>query len=146
MMIKSLSVFAILAKAQEFDDNEDIALRKFSHINRMLMSQITTSHSSKDISKMIQNYGCHCFPGNTRAAGGKGPAQDTYDTLCAELSRCHKCIEFDHGNYFDGSWDADIGKYRFTVNGSGDISCDENADQHKFDLCKCDAAYIFELI
>jgi len=121
-------------------------LRKFSHINKMLMSQINTTHNSGTISKMIQNYGCHCFPGNSKAAGGKGPAQDGYDSLCQKLARCHKCVEIDHAGFIGNDWDADIGKYRWSANADGTIDCiTGNAEQHKQDLCTCDAFYAMEM-
>jgi len=145
MLSNSMITTSLLALTPIFaqeDLNPEDALRKFSHINKMLMSQITTAHSSSQISKMIQNYGCHCFPGNSKAAGGKGPAQDDVDSLCAQLSRCHKCIEFDHGNFVeDGAWDSDIGKYKWSENNDGSINCDENTEEHKKDLCSCDAFY-----
>jgi hypothetical protein len=151
MLSNSIITTSLLALtpifAQEVPElNPEDALRKFSHINKMLMSQITTSHSSSEISKMIQNYGCHCFPGNSKAAGGKGPAQDDIDSLCAQLARCHKCIEFDHGNFVeDGAWDSDIGKYKWSENADGSINCDANTEEHKKDLCVCDAFYATEM-
>ena len=125
-----------------FGDESPLEERKFSHIVKMVYSQINTAHSSKDISKMIQNYGCHCFPGMSRIAGGAGPAQDEYDDLCRILARCHKCIEQDYGvTAFSSEWDADFGKYRWQVEADGSLSCNNNNDQYKEDLCKCDAAY-----
>jgi len=116
--------------------------RKFSHIVKMVYSQITTAHSSKTISKMIQNYGCHCFPGMSRIAGGAGPAQDGVDDLCRILARCHKCIEQDYGvTNQQSEWDANFGKYRWQTEQDGSLSCNNNDDQYKEDLCKCDAAY-----
>merc|ERR1719510_1618266 len=58
--------------------------RKFSHITSMAWTQIQskTSITSKELSKRVQNYGCHCFPGLSKIAGGAGPAQDDYDELC----------------------------------------------------------------
>lgn len=147
MFSKSLLTLLPIAFSQdsEFDAFSESALRKFSHINKMLMTQINTQLSSSEISKRIQNYGCHCFPGNSRAAGGKGPAVDEIDRLCAQLARCHKCIEFDHGNFVDGSWDADIGKYRWSEETDGSLSCDGNDEDHKRDLCECDRFYAVEM-
>merc|ERR1711912_226629 len=39
-----------------------------------------------------------------------------------------------------GEWDADIGKYRWAAVNGG-ISCENNDDQYKKDLCECDAAF-----
>merc|ERR1712007_375408 len=43
------------------------------------------------------------------------------------------------------AWDANMGKYRWSLNGDGSISCAANPDQHKRDLCECDARYAMEL-
>merc|ERR1711881_530923 len=120
--------------------------RKYSHIVKMVVSQITTQHDSKTVNKMLQNYGCHCFLDNSRIAGGSGPAQDDYDSLCKTLARCHKCIEMDYGvSAFSQEWDDNIGKYRWQNGGAGSITCNDNDDQFKTDLCACDAAYAMAL-
>jgi len=147
MISKAASILALLAPV--FAQNEtEPELRKMSHIFRMLDSQLgsgadrKTSYSYKDVTKMLQNYGCHCFPQNSRAAGGAGAAVDDYDQLCLNLARCHKCIEQDHFVSLSADWDADIGKYRFDILGDGSIDCESgNLDQHKQDLCKCDAQF-----
>jgi len=94
------------------------------------------------VSKRLQNYACHCFPGNNRIAGGAGPAQDNIDWLCKKLAKCHKCISADYGiSSFTSEWDADIGKYRWSADSNGDLTCDANDDSYKHDLCECDAAF-----
>jgi len=141
-MQKFVTLALLTAKAlAQNETSDEIEERKFSHIVKMAYSQITTTHQLKTISKMIQNYGCHCFPGLSRAAGGSGPAMDDYDRLCKKLYRCHKCIEFDH----DGLIDVNEGKYRWSQNVDGSINCNANPDQHKKDLCLCDADYAMEL-
>ena len=139
LLIASLSTL-IAINAQE---------RKFSHITNMAWTQIQdkTSVNQKTLNKMVQNYGSHCFPGLSKIAGGAGPAQDDYDALCRDLARCHKCIEQDYINEIaaDPTWDANIGKYRWDLQGDGSISCDANPDAHKRDLCLCDARYAIEL-
>lgn len=153
-MMKTASILAVIAtKTVILAQNSTEAplepeLRKMSHIFRMMDSQLgtdaarKTQYSTKDVGKMLQNYGCHCFPKNTREVGGAGAAVDDYDQLCLNLARCHKCIEFDHMNFIDNSWDSDIGKYRFTSVGDGSIDCESgNTDPHKIDLCKCDAQF-----
>lgn len=132
-----------LAQDEAFESGLSIEERKFSHIVKMAYTQIQsqTTHSLKTVSKMIQNYGCHCFPGLSRAAGGSGPAMDDYDRLCKKLYRCHKCIEHDHDDLID----VNVGKYRWSINGDGSLNCDANPDQHKKDLCLCDADYAMEL-
>jgi hypothetical protein len=124
--------------------------RKFSHITNMAWTQIqdkTTTVNQKTLNKMVQNYGCHCFPGLSKIAGGAGPAQDEYDALCRDLARCHKCIDSDYVNEIaaDNTWDANIGKYRWDLMGDGSIDCSRNDEVHKQNLCKCDARYAAEL-
>jgi len=134
----AISFIAIASKAQNVTHPDG---RKFSHIVNMAHSQITTAFSSKDISKMIQNYGCHCFPGLSKIAGGQGPAQDGIDSLCRELARCHKCVEMDYGNTIDSNTE----KYRWEKLQDGSISCARNTIPEKRDLCLCDANYAMEL-
>jgi len=107
----------------------------------------TTTVTQKTLNKMVQNYGCHCFPGLSKIAGGAGPAQDEYDALCRDLARCHKCIDSDYVNEIasDPTWDANTGKYRYSLLGDGSITCSGNPDAHKKDLCECDAHYAHEL-
>jgi len=60
---------------------EEIGGRKFNSIVGMAHSQITTSFSKTEFGDKINKYGCHCFPGGTKAAGGVGPAVDALDSL-----------------------------------------------------------------
>lgn len=146
-MQKFLPIALLTAKAfAQNSTDESPELKKFSHIVKMVVTQITTAHDSKTISKMIQNYGCHCFPGMSKIAGGTGPAQDGIDDLCRILSRCHKCVEMDHGvSVTDQEWDADIGKYRWQLAADNSLTCNLNTDQFKADLCACDAEYAMAL-
>lgn len=118
--------------------------RKYNHIVKMAKSQMKTKHSLRTIFKMLQNYGCHCFPGQTRAAGGHGAAVDDQDSLCRDLARCHRCVEMEHGDIIDVNDD----KYRFHVK-DGAISCERNTEkgwhQSKRDLCECDAHFANEI-
>lgn len=138
--VAALTLLALCARAQNDTDDGAPDLRKFSHIVKMINTQITTSKSQKEVGKMIQNYGCHCFPGMSKIAGGAGPAQDAMDELCRELARCHKCIEFEYGHV-----NADTDKYRWQVENDGSITCTNSNDQAKFDLCTCDAHYAMQL-
>ena len=136
----SIALFSVATiKAQE-----DPGDKKFSHIVKMVRNQLEgkTSWTEKEISKRLQNYGCHCFPNNARIVGGAGPAMDERDQLCRVLSRCHKCIEQDHGvSSFDAEWDANIGRYRWEEAADGSIDCSQNNEQYKKDLCECDSAF-----
>lgn len=119
--------------------------RKYNHIVKMTKSQINTTHSLRTLHRMVQNYGCHCFPGQNRSAGGHGPAVDAQDSLCRDLSRCHRCITMQYGSDII---DVDMDKYRFKVV-NGDISCERNTEkgwhQSKRDLCECDARFAREM-
>ena len=119
--------------------------RKYNKIVKMAKALMTTNYSLREIHKRLQNYGCHCFPGQTRAAGGHGPVVDDKDALCRDLARCHRCIDMENA---DGVVDVDDDKYRFDVV-NGTISCDKNrekgAHQSKIDLCECDAKFASDL-
>merc|ERR1712110_522013 len=119
--MKLLSLAATVlyfARADEDSQEAESALeeagvdpKKFSGIVRMINSQITTNLNYETIVKRIQNYGCHCFPGMSRSAGGQGPPQDDLDSACHTLYRCHRCVEMDYSN----ACDVDKGKYRFRI-------------------------------
>merc|ERR1712048_1255960 len=120
--------------------------RKYNHIVKMVKQVLTEagkiSLSLRQLFRQIQNYGCHCFPGGEQLAGGVGVPVDAQDNACRTLSRCHKCIEADHGISANEN-------YRFNLNG-GDINCDRNLDIHnnaaKKDLCECDAQFARDLL
>jgi len=143
--MKFISALPLLAMVSAQDNDSDGLERKFSHITAMLQTQVTTTHPSKTLYKMIQNYGCHCFPGMSKAAGGAGPAQDELDELCRTLSRCHKCIEMDHAAEVSVQWNSDFGKYRWNLENDNSITCGNNNEQHKEDLCMCDAKFAMDL-
>lgn len=115
---------------------------KYNHIVKMTYSQMTTSHSARTIFKKLQNYGCHCFPGQTREAGGSGPAVDAQDSLCKSLARCHKCVAME----FPGIIDVDHDKYRWGLSG-GTISCEKSDSKHpsKRALCECDKDFALKM-
>ena len=99
---------------------------------------MTTSFTFDEFNKRLQNYGCHCFPGNTRIAGGKGAPVDQSDELCRELARCKSCVEMTYPGH-----DADQGKFKYSING-GAIDCSENTDA-KLDQCLCDKHFAEQL-
>merc|ERR1712050_425293 len=42
-------------------------------------------------------------------------------------------------------WNADIGKYRWNLRNDGSLDCSGNTEEHKKDLCECDADFAMEL-
>lgn len=130
------------------EGSRELEERKYNHIVKMTYKIIKenagTAFSLREIFKRIQNYGCHCFPGQTRDAGGHGPAVDAQDALCRNLARCHRCVSMEHGDAID----VNDTKYRFHfVN--GDLTCERNTakgwHQSKRDLCECDAQFARDL-
>ena len=57
MKLELIALFTAHVSAQEFEIEE----RKLSHVVKMVATQITTSHSTKALSKMLQGYGCYCY-------------------------------------------------------------------------------------
>ena len=121
----------------DFDDEPD--MRKWVSIASMVRSQINSTLNARDISRRLQNYGCHCFPGMGRNGNGAGPPQDDYDSLCRDLSKCHKCILFDHFTL-----DPIMSKYRWSLNKANEIVCKNRHPQNQ-NLCECDAHYATQL-
>lgn len=145
MLVKftaSILLAGSVCLAQNDTEPEEPGLRKMKFIHQMVYSQLNTAMTIRQIELRLQNYGCHCFAENSRAAGGPGQALDELDSLCLDLKRCHKCIEMDFGNAVTDQWDADVGKYRFDVDSvTSEISCDRNTDPEKKALCQCDAFF-----
>merc|ERR1712134_2874 len=106
---------------------------------KMALQLIKSRYPSKLIEKMLQNYGCHCFPGMSRIAGGMGPAVDDKDMACLKLTRCHKCIELD----YEGQCDPYFSSYEFSIKNST-IVC-ENEDPCRQSLCECDKNFAEEI-
>jgi len=125
--------------------SRELEERKYNHILKMSKHLMNTNLSLKELHKKLQNYGCHCFPGQTRAAGGKGAPVDAQDSLCRDLARCHRCVTMQYGA---DQVDVDYGKYRFSKI-PGDVSCQKTSDrgfpQSHRDLCECDAHFAREL-
>merc|ERR1711937_1071039 len=114
--------------------------RKFNAISRMSYELVDTSFSAKEFGKRIQNYGCHCFPGFTKEAGGQGAPVNEVDGLCKVLARCHKCVAIE----FPGEIDVNTGKYNWEVDG-GSISCAKTSNPARRALCQCDAAFAMSM-
>lgn len=135
--MKLLSLTPILFFAVKAQDAEDVDARKYKSIVKMAYSQATTAFTTKEYFSRMQNYGCHCFPGQTRAAGGAGGAGvDEQDELCRSLARCHRCVSLE----FD---DIDVNKdgYKWELDGNNNILCKDNNSPAKRALCECDSKF-----
>ena len=107
----TVAILSLVAKAQ--NDTDVIQGRKFSAIMDMIMvSGIQTVHDEATLSKMIRNYGCHCFPDYTRKTSGVGRPVNDVDGTCRDLNRCKKCIEIEGLSQDCENGDPDQGKYR----------------------------------
>ena len=80
------------------------------------------------------------YPGGINN-GASGKPVDDYDSICKQLHSCHVCIERDYSEFLDASWNAYSGKYKWSTTSTGDITCSGNTEQHKKDLCECDAQF-----
>lgn len=146
MKVSTLALaVAQLAFAQ---DDEEPGEKRLSSIIDMVWSQVDTGLSWQDFEKRIQNYGCHCFPHSSKAAGGTGEAVDSMDLLCRKLYRCHKCVELEKSGC-----DPHRGNYRHHVEDNGDgtntIVCDninDTDEEHcKMAQCLCDADFAYQM-
>jgi len=127
-----------LTASQDIDFIDD---RRFAAIGKFINVTVTTAFPLSTLNKMIQNYGCHCFPNGSRSPGGHGDAQDATDSLCRKLSRCHACVEMDHNNACDPE-----GGYKYSIDsGTGAISCNLNTEACKMDACLCDKKFAEDL-
>lgn len=140
----AIALFALVAKAQ---NDTAIQGRKFSAIMDMIMiSGINSGHDEATLSKMIRNYGCHCFPDYTRRTSGQGKPQNDVDAACHVLNRCKKCIEMEGLSANCENGDPDQGKYDYSVAG-GVVDCNprgRNSDC-KIAQCACDKAFAEQL-
>lgn len=135
--MKLLTTLFLCLSAQEI--SEEILSpdeKKFSAIVRMVNAKITTNWDYSTIVKRVQNYGCHCFPGMTRIAGGQGAPVDMLDSACQDLFRCHRCVQMMDA----GDCDTAFGKYKFSIDANGNIDCSQNTDC-KLNQCLCDAEF-----
>ena len=109
----------------------------------MLQSQVTSKSAwdGSTVVKRMLNYGCHCFPDNTKRAGGKGPVQDGYDALCKNLAKCQRCIEMDF------VIDPYATRYKWFVDSNTkEIRCSHprNTELQR-SLCECDAKFAMDM-
>ena len=96
---------------------ESISERKFSNVAQFAYLKSNTTLDYTSYRKLLQNYGCHCFPllesttsPSARLLKGEGPPVDEMDRYCKELSQCHACVRKDFKNT-DTEW----GKYRVSL-------------------------------
>lgn len=121
--------------------------RKFSHIVRMINMKLTvqgkTTFTYSEIVKKIQNYGCHCFPGMSRIAGGVGAPVDQLDSACRKLARCHKCVDIEYNR----ECDVDFGKYKWSFVGvsADEVECQAGQTDCKMSQCACDKEFADEI-
>ena len=73
----------IHASYYRMEEKLQMLTKNESSINRNLADFIPTTLNN------LANYGCWCFP--TAGNYGKGPAQDSFDTLCRSLSDGYDC-------------------------------------------------------
>ena len=79
-------VLSASTQAQNLTDSGVLRMeRKFNRVLQMVHSQITTNIDYRQVNRMVENYGCYCFP-NRGNLGSSGPAQDEYcgDKTCSE--------------------------------------------------------------
>lgn len=109
-------------------------MKKFSAIVDMVNAKIETSLPYDTIAKRIQNYGCHCFPENSRSLIGYGNPVDALDQACQDLYRCYKCISLEGGDC-----DTDTGRYKYRINRKNEIVCRNSGCKQQ--QCLCDAEF-----
>lgn len=116
-------------------------LRRFNQLNKMFFSQVNSAFSDKELDKMIQNYGCHCFRDNERKAVGQGAPVDSIDATCLSLQRCRRCIDMEF--YGPDDIDAHQEKYRYSIDSQTNaIDCsDPRNTAAQRALCLCDKEF-----
>jgi len=112
--------------AQELDSRKytgimDMAFHKLRS-NPNFLPDVDDSVKRKTFQKMIENYGCHCFPQHKSTAGGWGKPVDAMDEACRALYRCQKCINIE----YPGECDTIDGGYKYEKNDDAErsVSCD----------------------
>jgi len=143
LIIASSALLALVKSDDSATASGDDLGRKFNSIVGMAHTQVTTTLNKSDFGDRINKYGCHCFPGGTKAAGGVGPAVDALDSLCKKLYKCHKCIQIEYGV---DAVDVNDGRYTWAVNDDGSLNCDKNQNNPaRKALCQCDRAYAYAM-
>merc|ERR1712025_1437462 len=68
-------------------------LRQFS---TFVYDHVNTNHGNEYFRRLIQNYGCHCFPDSKRYKKQLVPSSfyvDPLDKLCLDLAKCRSCLK-----------------------------------------------------
>lgn len=142
MKLITATTFALsLYKTKAEEEVEAPDQRRFSSIIGMAFSQVTTAYDRGDFEDRISKYGCHCFPGDTKSAGGSGPPTDAIDAVCKKLGKCHKCVQLEFG---EGAIDVNDGRYSWELANDGSIDCSKNGNE-RLALCECDAQFANEM-
>lgn len=130
-----------LSNAQDSNDVQAPGERRYNSIMQMAYTQVTTAYSRREFENRISKYGCHCFPQDTKAAGGPGRPVDSLDEECWSLSKCHKCvmIEFGGDDIKTNLKDLDrFDHYKWDLLNDNSISCENEKNEAKKALCQCD--------
>ena len=101
----------------------------------MIFAKVNSNFTDLELDKMIQNYGCHCFPENSKATIGHGKPVDEIDSTCQKLNRCRRCISIEFPDEYEN---LHSDSYRYSIN-NGEIDCSDprNSAAHAA-MCKCD--------
>lgn len=152
MKLIFLSTFLInFILSDDTVDYEDIEERRFKGIVKLVMNQIDTNFSTKEIFSKIQNYGCHCFPGQTREVGSLGSKYvDPQDQLCMQLASCHRCVqlEFNHVTDFDtdtSGYSTSLDPTAKTIECTNNPNSNNDEERAKYSLCQCDKHFAEQL-
>jgi hypothetical protein len=110
---------------------------------------------SKEFIKRVNNYGCHCWPSQTKEhLTGHGKGLDSIDETCMSLKKCHKCVNilYPEGEDRPEGCDPVSTKYKAQLskdgNGGLSITCKNTLNKKgnnngdcKRSLCECDKAF-----
>lgn len=131
---------AQIPEPRKYTSIMDMAFHKLKQ-HPDFLPNVAASERRKTFQKMIENYGCHCFPQHKSTAGGWGKPVDEMDEACRSLYRCQKCINLE----FPEQCDTIDGGYKFQLEEDLDrsIGCEappktKTCASH---MCSCDRAF-----
>lgn len=140
-LVYLLPSIMLLSKVFAQAEDEDME-RRYKGIIKLVTSQVTTTHTKKELFFRLQNYGCHCFPDKSRTAGAMGSkAVDEKDSLCSELAQCHRCVEMEFPDIdtTNSGYGADIDDVTKA------ITCKDNEGTGKHAHCLCDSHFAVQM-